>query len=599
MFLPTTASELKKLKWDKLDIILVTGDAYIDSPYIGAAVIGRILSHAGYRVGIIAQPDVKSDVDIRRLGEPELFWGITGGCMDSMVANYTATKKKRHADDLTAGGKNNRRPDRAVVVYANLIRQYFKNTKPLVLGGVEVSLRRVAHYDYWSDSIRRSILFDARADILVYGMAEKAIVELAQKLASGEDTRNIRGTCHIDSAPVPGYIELQSYEKVVADKKAFIQMFNAFYHNNDPLTARGLFQQYGSHYLIHNPPQPHLRVEELDQVYALDFTRDVHPYYSVQGKVKAMDTIKFSLTTHRGCYGECNFCSIGLHEGRTVISRSEKSIIDEAQKITELPDFKGYILDVGGSTANMYGIDCLRKQTQGACQDKHCLYPQVCTSLRPDHSRQINLLERLRRFKGVKKVFVASGIRYDLLLSDKKHYASYMQELVKHHISGQLKVAPEHTAAGVLKLMGKPQAKSLISFKALFDKMNHGYEPQSKLRGTIPSAARDRSTKQFPRTSLRKLQFHKKASGQKQFLTYYFIAAHPGCTEEDMRELKSFATRELKINPQQIQIFTPLPSTYSSLMYFTGIDPFTGRKIFVEKNIAKKQRQKDIVVGRS
>jgi len=562
MILPTTASELKKLKWDKLDIILVTGDSYIDSPYIGVAVIGRILSHAGYRVGIIAQPDVKSDVDIRRLGEPALFWGITGGCMDSMVANYTATKKKRLADDLTAGGKNNRRPDRAVVVYANLIRQYFKNTKPLVLGGVEASLRRVAHYDYWSDAIRRSILFDARADILVYGMAEKAILELAQKLTSGEDTKNIRGTCYIDSTPVPEYVELPSYEKVVADKKAFIQMFNTFYRNNDPLTACGLFQTHGPRYLIHNPPQPHLTVEELDKIYALDFTRDVHPYYSVQGKVKAMDTIKFSLTAHRGCYGECNFCSIGLHEGRTVISRSEQSIINEARQIAALPDFRGYILDVGGSTANMYGIDCPRKKSRGACENKRCLYPQVCASLKPDHGCQINLLKSLRKIKGVKKVFVASGIRYDLLAADKKHCDAYMQELVCHHISGQLKVAPEHTSPGVLRLMGKPQTKSLTSFKQLFDKMG-------------------------------------KTSGQKQFLTYYFIAAHPGCSEDDMRLLKSFATKELKINPRQVQIFTPLPSTYSALMYYTGIDPVTGKKIFVEKSNTKKQRQKDIIVGKS
>ncbi|MGD0022467.1 MAG: YgiQ family radical SAM protein [Smithellaceae bacterium] len=519
--------------------------------------------------------------------------------MDSMVANYTATKKKRLADDLTAGGKNIRRPDRAVVVYANLIRQYFKNTKPLVLGGVEASLRRIAHYDYWSDAIRRSILFDARADILVYGMAEKAILELAQKLTRGEDTKNIHGTCYINSTPVPGYIELPSYEKVAADKKAFIAMFNTFYCNNDPLTARGLIQQHGSRYLIHNPPQSHLTAEELDQIYALDFTRDVHPYYSVQGKVRAMDTIKFSLTTHRGCYGECNFCSIGLHEGRTVISRSEQSIINEARQIAARPDFRGYILDVGGSTANMYGIDCPRKISRGACADKRCLYPQVCASLKPDHSRQLNLLASLRKIKGVEKVFVASGIRYDLLEADKKHCDAYMQELVCHHISGQLKVAPEHSVSSVMRMMGKPQAKSLINFQRLFEKIDHGYEPQSKLRGTIPSAARDCSTKQFPRTSLRKLQFHNKSSGQKQFLTYYFIAAHPGCTEEHMRELKSFATRELKINPQQIQIFTPLPSTYSSLMYFTGIDPFTEKKIFVEKNIAKKQRQKDIVVGKS
>lgn len=562
MFLPTTSEELKKLKWDKLDVILVTGDTYIDSPFIGVSVIGNLLADAGFRVGIIAQPDIHSDIDICRLGEPGLFWGITGGCMDSLVANYTATKKKRLTDDLTAGGKNNRRPDRAVVVYSNLIRQYFKNTSPLVLGGVEASLRRVTHYDFWSDSIRRSILFDARADILAYGMAEKAILELAQKLKDGQQTKDIRGICYISSAPQPDYIELPAYEEVVTNKKSFMQMFDTFYRNNDPLTAKGLFQQHGPRYLVQNPPQPELTVAQLDQIYALNFNRDVHPYYKAQGKVRAMETIKFSLTTHRGCFGECNFCSIGLHEGRTIISRSEKSIIDEAQKITELPDFKGYILDVGGSTANMYGIDCRRKQTQGACQDKRCLYPQVCVSLRSDHSRQINLLERLRRLKGVKKVFVASGIRYDLLFSDKKHCVSYMQGLVKHHISGQLKVAPEHAASGVLKLMGKPQAKFLTDFKQLFEKMT-------------------------------------KASGQKQFLTYYFIAAHPGCTEEDMRELKSFAARELKINPQQIQIFTPLPSTYSGLMYFTGIDHFTGRKIFVEKNIAKKQRQKDIVVGKN
>jgi uncharacterized radical SAM protein YgiQ len=393
-------------------------------------------------------------------------------------------------------------------------------------------------------------------------MAEKAIIEVAQKLTSGEDTKNIRGTCYIDFTPVPGYTELPSYEKVVADKKAFIQMFNTFYHNNDPLTACGLFQQYGSRYLIHNPPQPHLRVEELDQVYALDFTRDVHPYYSVQGKVKAMDTIKFSLTTHRGCYGECNFCSIGLHEGRTVISRSEKSIINEAHQIAARPDFRGYILDVGGSTANMYGIDCPRKISRGACADKRCLYPQVCASLKPDHSRQLKMLASLRKINGVKKVFVASGIRYDLLEADKKHCAGYMQELVCHHISGQLKVAPEHTVSSVLKMMGKPQAQSLINFKQLFEK-------------------------------------YSTASGRKQFLTYYFIAAHPGCSEDDMRSLKSFATKELKINPQQVQIFTPLPSTYSALMYWTGIDPFTGRKIFVEKDTAKKQRQKDLVVRRT
>ncbi len=562
MFLPTTSEELKKRGWNQLDVILVTGDTYIDSPHIGVAVIGRVLASAGYRVGIIAQPDVSNATDIGRLGEPRLFWGITGGCMDSMVANYTATRKKRREDDLTPGGKNNRRPDRAAIVYANLIRQHFKNTKPLVLGGVEASLRRIAHYDYWSDSIRRSILFDARADILAYGMAEKAVVEIAGRLQAGKDIRSIRGTCTIESEPPPGYLELPSYENATAGKKTFTEMFQIFYSNNDPATACGLYQKHGNRYLVHHRPQPHLSVAELDAVYALEFSRRVHPFYEAQGQVRAMDTIAFSLTTHRGCFGECHFCSIALHEGRTIISRSEASILAEARKIAALPDFKGYILDVGGATANMYGIDCSHKQTKGACPDKRCLYPQVCASLPADHSRQLRLLQNLRKIPGVKKIFVASGIRHDLVLADKKHGASYMREVVKHHVSGQLKIAPEHTSPSVLQLMGKPQPQPLVHFKNLFEKMNA-------------------------------------EAGLKQFLTYYFIAAHPGCIEEDMRDLKSFATRELHTTPQQVQIFTPLPSTTSALMYWTEINPATGRKIYVEKDLAKKQRQKDIVVGKT
>jgi uncharacterized radical SAM protein YgiQ len=560
MFLPTTINELSTLKWDKLDIILITGDTYIDSPFCGVSVIGQVLLHAGFRVGIIAQPDWHSPSDIRRLGEPELFWGITAGLMDSMAANYTAVKKKRLSDDLTAGGKNDRRPDRACMVYANLIRQYFKNTKPLVLGGMEASLRRIAHYDYWSDSIRHSLLFDARADLLVYGMAEKAIVELAQKLQNGRDTKNIRGVCYIDSRPPADYLELPSYENVAADKKAFAEMFHTFYQNNDPLTAQGLFQQHGPRFLIHNPPQPALTAEELDGIYGLDFERRVHPYYQTRGKVRAMDTIRFSITSHRGCFGQCNFCSIGVHEGRTVMSRSENSIIAEAQKITALPDFKGYILDVGGPTANMYGMECARGRTRGVCRNKRCLYPRVCAGLKADHGRQIGLLRRLAEIKAIKKVFVASGIRYDLLLADKKHCLTYMRELVRHHISGQLKVAPEHTAGNVLRLMGKPEINTLPAFKNIFEKLN-------------------------------------REAGGRQFLTYYFIAAHPGCTEKDMHSLKSFISRELKINPRQIQIFTPTPSTYSALMYWTETDPETCRKIFVEKNAGKKQRQKDIITG--
>ena len=559
MFLPTTRSELKKLKWDKLDVILITGDTYIDSPFSGVSVIGHVLLAAGFRVGIIAQPDRNNAGDISRLGEPELFWGITGGCMDSMVANYTATKKKRHNDDLTAGGKNDRRPDRACVVYANLIRQYFKNTRPLVLGGVEASLRRIAHYDYWSDSIRRSILFDARADFLVYGMAEKAILELAEALQNHRNTKDIRGICYIDSQKPDGFLELPAFDEVTADKNAFAAMFNLFYKNNDPLTARGMVQRHGPRFLIHNPPQSALSTSELDRIYALDFIRDVHPFYQAQGKVKAMDTIRFSITSHRGCFGECNFCSIGVHEGRTIISRSEDSIVSEVRKLTALPDFKGYILDVGGPAANMYGIDCTRRQTCGACPDKRCLHPRVCANLNVDHEKQINLLRRIRNIKGIKKVFVASGIRYDLLLADKKRGIKYMQELVGHHISGQLKVAPEHTSEKILQIMGKPRIDALLEFKAIFEKLN-------------------------------------REAACRQFLTYYFIAAHPGCTDEDMRNLRAFASRELKINPRQVQIFTPTPSTYSSLMYWTEIDPATGRKIFVEKDAGKKQKQKDLII---
>ncbi len=561
MFLPTTKEELRKLKWDRLDVILVTGDCYVDSPFFGVSVIGNVLANAGFRVGIIAQPDWHGKNDICRLGEPELFWGITGGCMDSMVANYTAIKKRRLSDDLTPGGKNTRRPDRAVIVYANLIRQHFKNTRPLVLGGVEASLRRIAHYDYWTDAVRRSILFDARADILAYGMAEKATLELARRLRNNEEIKNLRGICYIASSPPSGYLELPSYEDVCTDKRSFSKMFEMFYHNNDPVTARGLFQKHKDRFLVHNPPQRSLTSEELDKIYALNFTREVHPFYKTQGKVRAMETIRFSITSHRGCYGECNFCSIGLHEGRTVVSRSEKSIMTEAQKIAALPDFKGYISDVGGATANMYGIECAKKLENGACRNKRCLFPKVCGNLKADHGRQIRLLQKLERINGVKKVFVSSGIRHDLLLADQKNGLNYMQRLIKNHVSGQLKVAPEHVSSDILQLMGKPKIDALLKFQQIFEALS-------------------------------------KKSGQKQFLTYYLMASHPGCTEENMRELKTFVGKTLKINPRQVQIFTPLPSTYSALSYFTQTHAQTGKSLFVEKDMAKKQRQKDILFGK-
>jgi uncharacterized radical SAM protein YgiQ len=546
------------LGWEKLDIVLVTGDSYVDSPFIGVSVIGQVLLKAGFRVGIIAQPDVQT-ADISRLGEPELFWGVTGGSIDSMVANYTATKKRKRSDDVTPGGKNDRRPDRAVIVYANLIRRRFKNTKPIVLGGVEASLRRIAHYDYWSESVRRSILFDAKADLLVYGMAERTIVALAERLGAGQDAGDLRGICTIAKERPAHGIELPSFEEVSRDKGAFIDMFHTFYRNNDPLTAKTLYQQQDTRYLVQNPPALPLTQLELDEVYELDFERAQHPYYERLGTVRALETIRFSLTTHRGCYGECNFCSIAVHQGRTVRWRSEDSIVREARRLAQLPDFKGIIQDVGGPTANMYGFECEKKTARGSCADRRCLYPELCPQMEVDHSRQLALLRRLRGIKGVKKVFVASGIRYDLVLADKKHGPAYLRDVVRHHTSGQMKVAPEHTQARVLQRMGKPGTGLLLQFRDLFT--------------TLTRAAR-----------------------KEQYLTYYLIAAHPGCTEKDMRALKRFASRHLKINPRQVQVFTPTPSTYSSLMYYTEIDPFTGEQLFVEKDLVRKERQKSILV---
>lgn len=567
MFIPTTGEELKKLGWDNPDIILITGDTYIDSPHTGAAIIGKLLIKAGYKVGIIAQPDVNSSSDITRMGEPSLFWGITSGCVDSMVANYTATKKKRKHDDFTPGTENNRRPDRAVIGYSNLIRRFFKNTKPIVLGGIEASLRRVPHYDYWDNSIRRSILFDAKADYLVYGMGEKAVLELAQKLKTGGTPDDTGGLCYISKNPKDGYSLLPSYEEVKTDKQKFIGMFNTFYLETNPRTAKGFCQKQDTRYLIHNPPQNNPTPEELSEIYGMDFERDIHPYYKKKGEVRALSTIRFSITTHRGCYGECNFCSLAVHQGTAVISRTEKSIVEEAVKITKLPGFKGNILDVGGQTANMYGTGCGKGLKYGRCNDRKCLYPDVCKSLDRRHLKQIELLSKLRSLPGIKKVFVASGIRHDLVLEDKQYGTAYLKELVRYHVSGQLKIAPEHCEPSVLKRMGKPGIKYLIDFKKLFDELNRQYR-----RADSPFAEK------------------------KQFLTYYFIAAHPGCGLNEMQRLKEFAKKELKMVPEQLQIFTPTPSTYSTLMYYTEQDPFTGENIFVEKELNGKGAQKAVIL---
>ena len=559
MFLPTTEKELKALGWKSPDVILVTGDTYVDSPFIGVSVIGKVLMDVGYTVGIIAQPDIASGKDIGRLGEPNLFWGITAGCMDSMISNYTPTNKRRQRDDLTAGGLNNRRPDLALIAYTNLVRRYFKKTKPIVLGGIEASLRRISHYHYQSDSIRRSILFDAKADILVYGMGEKTVLELAENIRHRRPVEDIRGLCYIAAQKREGYLALPPHAEVAAHSGKFIEMFKTFYQNSDPITGKGLCQKQDTRYLIQNPPQLQLTSEELDHVHELDYERDVHPYYADWGPVRALETIRFAITTHRGCYGDCNFCAISAHQGRRIVDRSEASILREAAILAGHPEFKGYIHDVGGPTANMYGIECERKHAKGSCRGKHCLTPQACDKLEVSHRRQIALLRKIRQLPKIKKVFISSGIRHDLVLQDKTHGLQYLEEVIRHHISGQLKVAPEHCEDHVLALMGKPPIESFLEFFRSFKKINHRL-------------------------------------GKKQFLTCYFIAAYPGCNLQDMERLNRFSRRVLKFKPRQVQIFTPSPSTPATLMYYTAKAYDSGKPIFVEKDKHKKEKQKKIIL---
>jgi len=561
MFLPTTKKEMQERGWEQCDVILVSGDAYIDSPFIGVAVVGRILEKLGFKVGIIGQPDVKSD-DITRLGEPKLYWGVSGGSIDSMVSNYTATKKFRNSDDYTPGGKNNKRPDRATLVYTNLIRRFYKNTVPIVLGGIEASLRRTTHYDYWTNKLRKPVLFDAKADYLIYGMGEMAIREFSLALKEGKDPKEVRGVCYISKEPVEDYIQLPSHDECLKNKEKYIDLFDDFYKNNDPINAKGLCQKVDTRYSIQNPPCDYLDETEMDEVASYHYERDLHPYHKKEGTVKCLETIKFSIQTHHGCWGECNFCAIGVHQGRTIRTRSEKNILQEAKEFTKMKDFKGIISDVGGPTANMYGYECGKKLKKGTCDDIRCVdFDRLCKVMKVDHSRHLKLLRDIRQVPGIKKAFVASGLRYDFIPADKKYGYEYLKELVNHHISGQMKVAPEHTSNRVLRLMGKPGKQPLIDFKNMYDKLN-------------------------------------KEAGKKQFLTYYLIAAHPGCEERDMHELKQFTTHELKMNPEQAQVFTPTPGTYSSVMYYTELDPVTRKKIFVEKDNGRKEKQKNIVIDK-
>lgn len=554
MFLPTTASEMKSLGWKQPDVILVTGDTYIDSPQIGAAVIGKYLWKHGFKTALIAQPATGDGRDIKRLGEPALFWGVTAGSIDSMVANYTRLNKFRHRDDYTPGGVNVR-PNRATIVYTNLIRKHFKPTKPLVLGGIEASLRRIAHYDYWDDAVRRSLLFDAKADILAYGMAEKTVLELAQAFRTGADWRKIKGICYIAPIPDGGNILLPSFAEVTTHKPSFRRMSMLFdQHADHP--SPGFIQQHGDRFLIHNPPPPPLSTAELDEISDLEFAGDAHPYYKT-GEIRALATIKQSITTHRGCIGQCNFCAIAVHQGRQIVSRSPQSIMAEATRIRQRPGFNGIIYDVGGPTANMYGASCRKGW---ACQNKHCLMPKICPQLRFGHPAQMEILRLLRGLAGIKKVFVASGIRPDLVMADQANGRRYITQLARYHISGQIKLAPEHSEPAVLKLMNKPPPESLLRFKDAFDSVCT-------------------------------------ALGEGYFMTYYLMAAHPGCTREHMQRLKSFLSSGLKTTPEQVQIFTPTPATISTTMYYCETD-MAGNKIFCEKNLPAMQKQKDLIRGR-
>ena len=567
-FLPVTKEEMSALGWQRADIILVSGDAYVDSPYSGVAVIGQTLAKAGYRVAVLSQPDVGDPEAFRELGEPQLFWGVSPGCVDSMVVNYTASGKRRRQDDFTPGGENNRRPDRAAIIYSNAIRAAFKPAKPILLGGVEASLRRISHYDFWSDKVRRPIVCDAKADALSYGMGERAVLAFAEAIKAGRDWRTIPGLCYMagekNFVPPEGSVELPSYAEVSAPtsdgKKAFTKAFQLFSANQDPVTAKSLIQKVDNRYLVHNPPSPPLESDELDAVHDIKWMLDAPPSIRRQGAIRALDTIRFGVTTHRGCYGECRFCAIAVHQGRRIVSRSPESIIGEVRGFIKHPRFKGTVSDVGGPTANMYGFDCAKKAVKGACGNKACLFPSVCPSLKVDHRPQINLLESLRSIPGVKHVFVASGIRPDLVAADRACGDRYIDEIAKHHVSGQLKLAPEHVVTRVLEFMGKPGVESLLKFKRKFEAANRRF-------------------------------------GKKQFLTYYFIAAHPGCTESDMRELKRFATRELKLNPEQVQIFTPTPLTAATCMYYTGVDPVSGKSAYVARGLGEKTRQKNTLVA--
>lgn len=557
-FLPICRQDMEDRKIKQLDFVYVCGDAYVDHPSFGHAIISRVLESHGFSVGIIAQPDWQSTDDFKKLGKPKYAFLVSAGNIDSMVNHYTVNKKRRSRDMYTPGGEAGKRPDRATVVYCNRIKEAYPGCT-LIIGGIEASLRRFAHYDYWSNKVRRSLLFDSRADVLTYGMGEKIIVELAKALKEGKtiEETNINGCCYIrkNTDGEADCIELPSYEDVCSDKRQYCIVTKLQYENQDPIRGKTLVQKHGDRYLVAKPPMMPLSSEELDKVYALPYMRTYHPSYEEMGGVPAIEEVKFSITNNRGCYGSCNFCALTFHQGRIVQSRSQQSVIDEATAMTKDKDFKGYIHDVGGPTANFYGPGCEKQLKSGTCQNKQCLYPYPCKNLKISHSRYLELLRKLRKIPGVKKVFIRSGIRYDYLINDKND--EFFYDLCKYHISGQLKVAPEHISDNVLKKMGKPSREVYDRFCRKF------YAINQKI-------------------------------GKKQFLVPYLMSSHPGSTIHDAIELAMYLKKN-HMHPEQVQDFYPTPFTLSTCMFYTGLDPLTMEEVYIPRDMEEKQMQRALL----
>ena len=557
-FLPVTREDMKSRGWDELDFVYVTGDAYVDHPSFGSAII--LLESRGYRVGMIPQPDWRKKESIQVFGEPRLGFLVTAGNMDSMVNHYTVSKKHRSTDAYSPGGKMGLRPDRASVVYSNLIRQTYKHT-PIILGGIEASLRRMAHYDYWENKVKHSILIDSGADLISYGMGEHSILEIAEALQSGipvQEITYVAGTVFKshDISRVYDPVVLPSFEQVQTDKKSYADSFAIQYRNTDPFTAKPLAESYGNRgYVIQNPPSQPLTQMEMDDVYDLPYTGQYHPMYQKEGGIPALKEIKFSLTSNRGCFGSCNFCALTFHQGRILQTRSHDSILKEAEKMTEDPDFKGYIHDVGGPTADFRYPSCKKQLTKGVCKERQCLFPSPCKNLTVDHKDYLQLLRKVRNIPKVKKVFVRSGIRFDYLMADPDK--TFLNELVKYHVSGQLRVAPEHVSDEVLKFMGKPRHEVYEGFLKEYEKAN----------------AR---------------------TGKQQYAVPYFMSSHPGCTMKEAVKLAEYV-RDLGFTPEQVQDFYPTPSTLSTCMYYTGIHPLTGEKVYVPKNPHEKAIQRALM----